>query len=145
MTPHKSIKCSPRGPALISAGNILHGVGWEFQAAKHSAWGERLSWRVGKQCRGACSSQASWLHSSRSLSRRGGDQFPRGCAPQLCLPLPQWREEEARRRGRALSLRTSCLSSRQRSAPTTASYRASQFPEFALALLQLYSKSEKNE
>lgn len=39
----------PQRPALISAGNILHGVGWKFQAAKHSSWGQRLSQRVGKQ------------------------------------------------------------------------------------------------
>lgn len=39
----------PQRPALISAGNILHGVGWKFQAAKYSSWGQRLSQRVGKQ------------------------------------------------------------------------------------------------
>lgn len=58
----------PQRSALISAGNILRGVGWKFQAAKHSSWERRSSRRVGKQDRGgACSSQASLLHSSCPL------------------------------------------------------------------------------
>lgn len=136
-------KVLPQRPALISAGNILHGVGWKFQAAKHSSWEQRLSRRVGKQDRGgACSSQASLLHSSCPL--HGGDQFPQACIPWLCLPLPRW--EEGAQDGQAVSLKKKQLLKKKRSKPTPASYRASQSWELSLARLQeLYSKSEKNE
>lgn len=55
MTPHKSIKCSPRGLLSSVPATFYMGLAGKFQAAKHNSWGQRLSWRVGKQDRGgAC-------------------------------------------------------------------------------------------
>lgn len=149
MTPHKSIECSPRGlPALINAGNILHRVGCKFRAAKHSAWGQRLSWREGKQDRGVCSSQNSLMHSSCSL--HGGDQFPQAHTPPLCLPLPQWWEEEAQG-GHALSMRTSRLSSCQRRKranqplPATQYHSPGVYPWFFFSSIPSQRKMSKSD